>query len=83
MRTCVYRFDFVLMFEYDTTGYRYEIMSWAESGQSFEVLGSAGRIRGSAENNSRVMPSQPASGPLLAARDPTRPDPTRELFITS
>lgn len=36
------------------------------------LVGSAGLTRGSAETNSGVMLSRPASGPFLAGRDQTR-----------
>ena len=44
----------------------------------FEKDESAGQIRGSAENSSRVMVTRPASDPWLTG-DMPRPDPTREI----
>ena len=47
----------------------------------FSSVGSAGRIRGSAENNSRVILVRPASDPFLAGHDLTRPV-SFDLFLT-
>ena len=79
--------------------YWYERSLWVREREVIQVSGPraecAGPTRGSAKNNSRVMLARPASDPLLAGHDltrpvsfsspldPTRPDPTRDILDTS